>query len=88
MLVDEKSHTSQQCALTAQKSTCIPGCIKRSVASMSREVIILLCSALVRTHLEYCIQLWGPQCKKDADLLKCIQRRATKKIGGMEHLFY
>ena len=86
VLIDGNLDMSQQCALAAQKAKHILGCIKRSVASRLRDVTRPFYSELVRPHLEYCIQVWSPLCRRDIDLLEHIQMRATKTIEGMEHL--
>ncbi|GAB0178097.1 cAMP-dependent protein kinase inhibitor alpha [Grus japonensis] len=70
VLGDKKLNMSQQCVLATQKASCIPGCIKRSMTGRSREMILSLYFALVRPHLEYCIQLWGPQYRRDMELLE------------------
>ena len=88
ILADEKLNMSQQRALAAQKANHILGSTKRSVTSKSREVTLPLYSALVRPHLEYCIQLWRPQYKTDVDLLEWDRRRAVKMIRGLEHFSY
>ena len=72
----------------SQRANPILGCIKTNVASRSREGILPLSSTVVRPHVEYCIQLWSHQHKKDMDLLEGVHRRAMKMTRRLELLSY
>jgi len=67
---DERLQVSRKCVLAAQNANRILGCIMRSMASRLKEAILPLYSALLRPHLEYCVQFWSPQHKKDMELLE------------------
>ena len=51
---------------------------------MEKTLIIPLYRAIVRPHLEYCIQA----ISEDIDKLERVQRRATKLITELKHLCY
>jgi len=83
---------SQQCVLAAKRANHVLRCIKNSIASQSREVVVPPYTALVRPHFMYCVQFRVPQ-HKDIQLPECVQRRATTMVkvrtrSSWGHLVY
>lgn len=47
-------------------------------------MVLPLYSALVRPCLEYYVQMWSYQYRRNVDLLDCIQSTATEMIQGIQ----
>ena len=88
ILVQSNLKVSSQCAKVVKTANKILGMIKRSFSSRDSNTIVSLYKALVRPHLEYCVQAWRPYFKKDIELLEGVQHRATKIIEGLERMSY
>ena len=69
---------SEQCGIAASKRNQIIWLVRRTIMYKEKQLIVPLYKAIVKPHLEYCIQAWRPYRKKDIDKLERIQRRATK----------
>ncbi|KAJ7423305.1 hypothetical protein BTVI_10311 [Pitangus sulphuratus] len=89
VLVEGKLNLSQQCPGSQEDQLC-PGRhqAKHHQLVEGDDCPVLLYSALVRPHLEYCVQFWAPQYKKDIKLFESIQRREMKMVKSLEGKLY
>ena len=76
---------SKQCSEVVKTANKLIG---RSFEFRTEEIILNLYNAIVRPHLEYCVQCWSPYYKKDIEKLEGVQRRMTKLIPdcGRNHM--
>ena len=78
----------EHCKEVVKTANKLVGFIGRTFEFKSEKVIVTLFNALVRPHLEYCVQFWSPYYRKDIDKLERVQRRATKLIPRLRNMPY
>ena len=58
---------SEQCRIAASNGNQVLGMIRRNITYKENSLIVPLYKAIVRPHLEYCIQARSPHLRKDID---------------------
>ena len=79
---------SEQRGIASSNGNHILWLIRRNITYKDKQLIAPLYKAIVRPHLEYCIQAWRQYRNKDIDKLERIQRRATKMSPELRDLSY
>lgn len=46
------------------------------------EMVGCFCLALASSHLKFCIQFWGPKCRKDIAKLEGAEQRVPMLVGA------
>jgi len=78
ILIDCKLNFHSQCAAAAKKAINTAYYIMKSFSFLNPYLFATLYKVYIRPHLEYCIQVWRPHCKKSIELLEKAQRKITK----------
>ena len=88
IMVTSKFTPSSQCEAAAAKALRALFSLRSVIINRTSEVMLPLYSAIVRPHLEYCVQAWAPYLKKDVIVLERVQRLATRMMLDVRELSY
>ena len=80
VIITNDLQSSKQCIEVEKKAQKLLGYIKRQFRSRKKENIVNLYNALIRPHLEYCVQFWSPSLRKDIERLEAEHVRGSKLI--------
>ena len=86
--INANMKVTEQCRIAASQGNQILGIIRGNITYKEKGLIVPLYKAIVRPHLEYCIQAWIPYLRKDIYMLEKVQRRTTKLITGLRDISY
>ena len=88
VIVESSGKFSAQCNMAVNKASATLGIIRRHIKYKNKSIISRLYKALVRPQLEYCVQVWNPQLKRDINNLEKIQHCVPKLIPEYKRLLY
>ena len=88
VMVSSNFTPSVQCEAASAKALKALFSLRSVIVNRTSEVMLPLYSAIVRPHLEYCVQAWSPYLKKDIAVPERLQRLATRMMIDLRKLPY
>ena len=82
--INANMKVSEQCRIAASKGNQILGMIRRNITYKEKGLIVPLYKAIVRPHLEYCIQAWRPYLRKD--IATCLKKYKGEQLNSLQGL--
>ncbi len=86
--IDNQLSFQTHCSDMVSKASRNLAIIRRTFQHLDEETLIPLYKALVRSHLEYGVDVWSPRLKRDIHSIESVQQRATKLVPVLEDLSY
>ena len=87
LTINANMKVSEQCRIAASHGNQILRNIRRNITYYlykTNGLIVPLFKAVVRPHLEYCMQAWRPYGRKHIYMLEKIQREQLNSFQGLE----
>lgn len=77
-LIDKDLNWSQKCRKSASKAMPVLGMMKMSFKQIGSDNFKIVSNTYIRRHVEFCVEVWNHNYKKDIGYLENRQKRATK----------
>lgn len=88
VIIDKSLNFEDHMNEKIKKANSVMGIIRRTFATLDLHNFPILYKSLVRPHLEYANQCWAPHLLKHIESIENVQRRATKRVQGLQDLSY
>ena len=75
---------SEQCRIAACEANQVHGMIRRNITYKEKSLIVPLYKAIVRPHLEYCIQAGSPYLRKDIYTCICLIKYRGEQLNSFQ----
>ncbi len=88
VITDDMLAFEEQCQRSISAANKVLFTIRRTFTFIDEKTMLQLYKPLVRSRLEYGVDIWSPNLKRLINEVEAVQRRATRMIPSIKNLPY